>query len=59
MADITEKADGQMSKPSGVRAPGESGANLAGPKPVLDNRWGASLAKGQSSLQINGGGKKK
>ena len=58
MADVTERVKGQASKPDGLRAPGASGGVLEGPKAVLDNRWGSSLAKGGKSLSLGGRGKK-
>ena len=51
--DVTEKAKGMASKKHGLVAPADL-PQLQGPRPVLDNRWGVSLAKHVRSPSITG-----
>jgi len=53
MPDVTEKAAKQAGDRSGLKAPADE-SQVRGPRPVLDNKWGSALAKGQSSIGVGG-----
>ena len=57
MADVLSKGESAMPKSSGLKNVSDL-SGFVGHKPVLDNRHGASLAKGKQSNIMSGKGKK-
>lgn len=53
MAEVLKKGESAMPSSSGLKSPGQL-SGLTGPNPVLDNRWGNKLGKGNGNNSMKG-----